>query len=64
DAHHLVPGRGRQVTDLVLLCRRCHRRVHRFKWKVRIQADGAITFTARGRTHTSHPRHRSPPALE
>lgn len=64
DAHHLVPGRGRQVTDLVLLCRRCHRRVHRFKWKIRLRADGSITFTARGRTHTSHPRHRSLPAIE
>jgi hypothetical protein len=64
DAHHVVPGRGRQVTDLVLLCRRCHRRAHRHRWRIRFRDDGAIDFTRRGRTYTSHPRHRSPPSRE
>jgi hypothetical protein len=62
DAHHVIAGRGRTVTDLMLLCRRCHRRVHRFAWRIRLRGDGVIEFTRRGRTYTSLPRHRSPPA--
>lgn len=64
DAHHIVPGRGRHVTDLVLLCRRCHRRVHRYSWRIHFREDGVITFTHQGRTYPSYPRHRSPPAIE
>lgn len=64
DAHHIVPGYGNQVNDLVLLCRRCHRRLHNRRWRMRLEADGGITFSRRGQTHTTDPRHRSPPALE
>jgi uncharacterized protein DUF222 len=62
DAHHIIPGYGNQANDLVLLCRRCHRRLHRHHWRIRLQTDGAITFSRRGCSHTSLPRHRAPPS--
>jgi hypothetical protein len=62
DAHHIIPGYGNQVNDLVLLCRRCHRRLHHHHWRIRLRPDGAITFSRRGRSHTSLPRHRAPPS--
>ncbi|HEX9712909.1 MAG TPA: DUF222 domain-containing protein [Actinomycetota bacterium] len=58
DVHH-IKGRGPQtcgIDELVLLCRRCHRRVHRHRWRIEPQDDGTIAFRHRGRTLISSPR--------
>ncbi|HVL91606.1 MAG TPA: HNH endonuclease [Actinomycetota bacterium] len=58
DAHHITPRHrgGRSDPDnLVMLCRRCHRRVHGHGWIVSLRAGGDIEFRHRGR------RYRSPP---
>ncbi|MGZ4208084.1 MAG: HNH endonuclease [Actinomycetota bacterium] len=44
------------IDNLILLCRRCHRRVHRSRWRIEVQADDPIHFTRRGRTYSSSPR--------
>lgn len=62
DAHHLVPGRGRTIDDVALHCRRHHRTVHRQGWTIVLHADASMTYTLRGRTYRSLPRHRAPPA--
>jgi len=59
DAHHIRARihEGPTVIDnLILLCRRCHRRVHRFGWKIELHGDGAIGFSRRGQTYSSYPR--------
>jgi hypothetical protein len=64
DAHHIVPrsaGGDASVDNLQLLCRRCHRRVHRYRWKITLRPDAAIAFTCRGRMFTSVSRTRPPP---
>jgi len=61
DAHHIRAriDEGPTVIDnLLLLCRRCHRRVHRFRWRIRLQSDGTIDFSRRGQTYSSTPRAR------
>jgi hypothetical protein len=63
DAHHIVlrsEGGAASVDNLLLLCRRCHRRVHRHRWRIRLEPDGGIAFS-RGRTFTSVSRTRPPP---
>jgi len=63
DAHHIKgrrPGRTRSIDDLAMLCRRCHRRVHRHRWKITVHPDASMTFRHRGRTYTSYPRIRGP----
>lgn len=55
DVHHIIPGFGRSASDGVLLCRRCHRRVHRYGWKTRLLDSGIIEFTRRGYTFESLP---------
>jgi hypothetical protein len=64
DAHHIIPGDGNQANDLILLCRRCHRRLHARNWRMKPEPDGGVTFTRRGQKHTTYPRHRSPPKIE
>ncbi|MGZ4214221.1 MAG: HNH endonuclease, partial [Actinomycetota bacterium] len=44
------------IDNLILLCRRCHRRVHRLRWRIELGPDGSITFTRRGQTYSSSPR--------
>jgi hypothetical protein len=59
DAHHIIPrhkGGPTAMENLMLLCRRCHRRVHRRGWKVRMKPDGTITFDAPGQHYASSPR--------
>lgn len=66
DVHHIrgrARGGGHDPENLVLLCRRCHRRVHRHRWRIEQRADDLIGFMHRGRTFTSGPRAR-PPARE
>lgn len=61
DVHHATPrvdGGSHDPANLVSLCRRCHRRMHRYRWKIRHREDGTITFTHRGRTFASAPRAR------
>ncbi len=59
DAHHIIPREDHGPTELwnlLLLCRRCHTRVHRKGWKLKLHDDGRLTVT-RGRwTATSFPR--------
>jgi hypothetical protein len=55
DSHHMVPGKGRTVNDGALLCRRCHRRVHRYDWTMTLRVDGSILFTRRGQSFVSLP---------
>lgn len=62
DAHHLIPGRGRTIDDVALHCRRHHRTVHRHGWTIVLHPDASMTYTLRGRTYRSLPRHRAPPA--
>jgi len=67
DAHHIRARieDGRTVIDnLLLLCRRCHRRVHRFRWRVSMRTDGTIDFSRRGRTYSSTPRARPAPGID
>ena len=66
DVHHVrarADGGDACIENLLLLCRRCHRRVHRYRWKIALQQDGAASFTCRGKRYTTHPRAR-PPARE
>lgn len=58
DVHHIVPvSRGGPTTEdnCLLLCRRCHRTVHRYQWKITTRRDGVIDFRHRGRTFASRP---------
>jgi hypothetical protein len=59
EAHHLEWGGISATENLALFCRRCHRRIHRYKWKIRMLADGAIEFRCRGKRYVSAPRGRS-----
>lgn len=61
DAHHLVwvsLGGRTVIENLVLLCRRHHRRIHRQDWRIRCLDDGTLEFRWRGRRYLSHPRVR------
>jgi hypothetical protein len=63
DGHHITwrsDGPTKDIDGLVLLCRRCHRRVHRHRWRITPEDDGSITFRYRGREFTSAPRIGSP----
>jgi len=63
DVHHLrarADGGDARIENLLLLCRRCHRRVHRYRWKIALHEDGAASFTLRGKRYTTHPRARPP----
>ncbi|HEX9695900.1 MAG TPA: DUF222 domain-containing protein [Actinomycetota bacterium] len=55
DVHHLVPGKGNTVRDGCLLCRRCHRTIHRYKWTAHWLDDGALKFERRGKHFLSLP---------
>jgi len=61
DVHHLVPGIGQTVDEMALHCRRHHRRLHDQPWTVAIHPDATMTYTLRGRSYVSNPRHRAPP---
>jgi hypothetical protein len=59
DAHHIrarIQDGPTVVDNLLLLCRRCHRRVHRHRWRISMGIDGTIEFSCRGRTYRSTPR--------
>ncbi|HEX9712815.1 MAG TPA: DUF222 domain-containing protein [Actinomycetota bacterium] len=62
EAHHIIPRpRGDNgVGNLILLCRRCHRRIHHRGWRLRFLADGTAEFRHRGRIYISQPRARAP----
>jgi hypothetical protein len=55
DVHHIVPGRGNAASDGCLLCRRCHRRVHKRNWKLTLHVDGRVTFKRAGKQFTTYP---------
>ena len=51
DAHHIIfreQGGPTELANLVLLCRPCHRLVHRHGWRLRMDPDGTLTVR-RGR---------------
>lgn len=61
DAHHLrhrSQGGATVLSNLALLCRRCHTRVHRERWLLALHDDGRLTArrSERGRVYTSLPR--------
>ena len=61
DAHHIrsrLENGPTEVDNLLLLCRRCHRTVHRFRWRIRMRDDGIIEFNRQRQTYTSTPRAR------
>lgn len=63
DGHHIrsrLDGGPTSVDNLILLCRRCHRRAHRFRWRISLEQDGTAAFTHRGRRFVSPPRARPP----
>ena len=63
DAHHVLSrarGGTHRLDNLVLLCRRCHRRIHLYAWKITINPNDTITFQHRKRKLHSHPRARPP----
>ncbi len=59
DIHHVVPWEEGGCTDIdnaVALCRRCHRMLHRHRWRNEIATDGTYTLTvAGGATRVSRP---------
>jgi hypothetical protein len=62
DAHHIrarISDGPTQIDNLVLLCRRCHRRVHRFRWRIEMRHDGTIEFNRTGHTYASSPQRPS-----
>jgi len=63
DAHHIrarIQDGPTTIDNLVLLCRRCHRLVHRRRWKITLRDDGVMEFRRNRTTYQSspHPRRR------
>jgi hypothetical protein len=61
DAHHIRARTNdgpTEIDNLLLLCRRCHRSIHRFRWRIDMRDDGTIRFSRPGRTYFSTPRAR------
>ena len=59
DAHHIrarIHDGPTVIDNLVLLCRRCHRTVHRHRWRISVRDDGVMEFTRRSETYASSPR--------
>ena len=62
DAHHIrarLDDGPTEIDNLLLLCRRCHRTVHRFRWRISMRDDYSIEFRRQGRTYSSTPRART-----
>jgi len=60
DAHHIrarIHDGPTTIDNLVLLCRRCHRRIHRGRWRITLRDDGVMEFTD-GRYYAESPPHR------
>lgn len=59
DCHHFQPraeGGPTTLDNMGLFCRPCHRRAHRYGWKMRLLPDGTLVITIRGKKHVSYPR--------
>lgn len=59
DAHHVrarVHDGPTVIDNLILLCRRCHRRVHRYRWRITMRDDGTIDFNRNRHAYSSSPR--------
>lgn len=64
DAHHIIyrsDGGPTELANLIMLCRRCHRNVHRHRWRLQLYDDGRLTVRIGRRTYTSRARLRAPP---
>jgi hypothetical protein len=62
DAHHIrarIHDGPTVVDNLLLLCRRCHRRVHRHRWRITMRDDGTIEFSRRACRYSSTPHART-----
>ncbi|HVL90312.1 MAG TPA: HNH endonuclease [Actinomycetota bacterium] len=58
DAHHIRPrshGGASTPANLISLCRRCHRRIHKRGWRIELEPDGVALFTHRARRYRSDP---------
>ena len=58
DAHHIrarIQDGPTVIDNLVLLCRRCHRRIHRLRWRITLGDDGVMEFRWNGTTYESSP---------
>ena len=59
EAHHVEhweDGGVTSITNLVLACSRCHHRIHREEWRLRLEPDGVLHVdTPDGRSWTSYP---------
>jgi hypothetical protein len=61
DAHHIrarIHDGPTVIDNLLLLCRRCHRRVHRFRWRITLRENGIMEFARGVHTYASSPRAR------
>lgn len=61
DAHHVrarIHDGPTVIDNLLLLCRQCHRRVHRKRITITMRDDGVIEFRRNGETFASSPRIR------
>jgi hypothetical protein len=59
DAHHIrarINDGPTVIDNLILLCRRCHRRIHRYRWRITLGDDGTCEFSRESRTFASNPR--------
>jgi len=64
DAHHIRARRDGGTADpdnLVMLCRRCHHRVHRRGWTITRDTTGSLYFARRGARYHSPLPGRAPP---
>jgi len=61
DAHHIrarAKNGPTEIDNLALLCRRCHRLVHRRGWRITPRDDGVMEFSGNGTTYRSSPHTR------
>ncbi len=56
EAHHIQWGGCSSEENLISLCRRCHRLIHRKGWTVTRREDGVVEWRHKGKGYLSAPR--------